>query len=117
MTIERCAGDHDFDVDMDALKNSLFDEEIFLNWAYLLKTLGDKNRLKILYLLTQTEELCVCEISALLEISQPLTSHQLRILKQMDILENRKSGTTIYYSIKKEEIKDFLAHFIALDID
>lgn len=117
MTIERCDGSHDFEVDMNALKDSLFDEEVFLNWAYLLKTLGDKNRLKLLYLLTQTDELCVCEISDLLEISQPLTSHMLRLLKQMDILESRKNGTSVYYSIKKEEIKEFLGHFIALDID
>lgn len=71
--------------------------------ANLFKVLGDYTRLKIVDVLKE-EELCVHEISEKLEISQSLTSHQLKKLKNYGIVKVRKEGLTSYYSIKDNHV-------------
>ena len=63
-----------------------------------IKILGDKNRLKILLYLLNGEK-CVGDITESVKISQSATSHQLRILKDANILKCKKVGNLIYYSI------------------
>ena len=65
---------------------------------------GDTTRLKILDALFQSE-MCVCDISALLGISQSAISHQLRTLKQARLVKNRKDGKVVYYSLSDDHIK------------
>lgn len=65
---------------------------------------ADPTRLKILSLLFK-EELCVCDISILLEMTQSAVSHQLSVLRQNRLIKYRRSGKNIYYSLDDEHIQ------------
>ena len=73
-------------------------EEELLDLAEFFKVFGDGTRLKILYVLLSSE-MCVYDIAAVLGMSQSAISHQLRVLKQMDLVKNRRDGKTIFYSL------------------
>lgn len=75
--------------------------------ADFFKVFGDKTRVKILYEL-MTEELCVCDIAELMNMEQSAISHQLRILKQAKLVNNRRDGKTIYYSLADDHIYSIL---------
>jgi len=70
-----------------------------------LKVMADDNRLKILCILRQGE-LCVCEIWQHLCLPQNLTSHHLKILKDFNLIESRKEGLKVFYSINKRVISN-----------
>ena len=70
-------------------------EEELQNLAEFFKVFGDGTRLKILYVLLSAE-MCVYDISTVLGMSQSAISHQLRVLKQMDLVKNRREGNTIF---------------------
>ena len=71
--------------------------------ATLFKTMGDPNRLRILWALNQGE-MCVCDLAALLEGSESAVSHQLRLLRQMALVSNRRQGQVLYYRLNDEHI-------------
>jgi ArsR family transcriptional regulator len=74
------------------------------NVAELLKIIGHPTRLKILQLLKQNGELCVCELLPLLEVSQPNLSQHLSILKLSGLVENKKVGNTIRYRLSDNKL-------------
>jgi len=79
-----------------------------------LKIIAEENRLKILCML-QKQEMCVCEIWQFLNLSQNLTSHHLKILKDYRLVNSRKEGLKVIYSINKPNLKKYhnhLSHFI-----
>ena len=65
------------------------------------KVLGDKTRLRIISLL-QGRELCVCDLTEVLEISQPGVSQHMRRLRQAGFVNERRGGQWIYYSLNRE---------------
>ncbi len=71
--------------------------------AGLFKALGDPTRLRIVQALS-LEELCVCDLVALMDVSISAISHQLRLLRTMKIVKNRKEGKMVYYSLDDEHI-------------
>jgi len=75
--------------------------------------LSDKTRLRILLLLNK-RELCVCEIFAALDMSQPRVSRQLAILKQNRLIKDRREGKWIYYRIEANEFTRYLLSIITL---
>ena len=81
--------------------------------AELFKTLGDPNRLRIISVLMH-HELCVHDITALVDLSQSAVSHQLRVLRQMRLVRTRKAGRNVYYALDDEHVRDLfrlsLAH-------
>ncbi len=79
----------------------------------LFSILSDKTRLRILLLLLNNE-LCVCEIFAALNMSQPRVSRQLAILKQARIIKDRRDGKWIYYRIEENEYTKHLMSIISL---
>ncbi len=83
-------------------------EEELKDLAELYKVFGDPTRLKILYVLLSSE-MCVYDIAALLGMSQSAISHQLRVLKQMDLVKNRREGKTIFYSPADSHIVTILS--------
>lgn len=83
-------------------------EEELQNLAEFFKVFGDTTRLKILYVLLSAE-MCVYDISLALGMSQSAISHQLRILKQMDLVKNRREGKTIFYSLADSHIVTILS--------
>jgi ArsR family transcriptional regulator len=74
------------------------------NLLQLLKTLSDDTRLDIILLLA-TGEKCVCEIFEKLKLPQNLVSHHVGILRQNNLIINRKDGKWVYYSLNRNEIK------------
>lgn len=83
-------------------------EEELQDLGEFFKVFGDVTRLKILYVLL-CSEMCVYDISALLGMSQSAISHQLRVLKQMDLVKNRREGKTIFYSLADSHIVTILS--------
>ncbi|MEW5908892.1 MAG: metalloregulator ArsR/SmtB family transcription factor [Thermodesulfobacteriota bacterium] len=71
------------------------------------KALGDPTRLKIAVALTEGE-MCVCDLSVFLEISESAVSHQLRRLKDLSLIKNRREGQVLYYSLDDQHVIDFL---------
>lgn len=82
----------------------------------IFKALGEPTRLKIVKLVT-VQELCVCELVAILEMSQPRVSQHLKVLKNAGIVMERKEGQKSFYKLNPEfgsgEIKDFLNYMTA----
>ncbi|MBP8819959.1 MAG: helix-turn-helix transcriptional regulator [Syntrophomonadaceae bacterium] len=79
-------------------------EENLYDLAELFKVFGDTTRVKILYALFAAE-MCVCDIAALLNMSQSAISHQLRVLKQARLVKFRRQGKVIYYSLDDDHVK------------
>jgi len=68
------------------------------------KLLGNQTRFKILYALL-IRDLCVCDLSCILNISQSATSHQLRVLRNAKLVKYVKKGKMVYYSILDNHVK------------
>ena len=69
----------------------------------LFKVLGDETRTKIIYLLSE-EELCVCDLAEILDMSLPAISHHLRLLKAMRLVKYRREGKQVYYTLDDDHI-------------
>lgn len=83
-------------------------EEELQDLAEFFKVFGDGTRLKILYVLLSAE-MCVYDIARVLGMSQSAISHQLRVLKQMDLVKNRREGKTIFYALADTHIVTILS--------
>lgn len=83
------------------------DEEIY-RLSNLFKTFGDVTRIRILTALSK-QELCVCDIADLLGMSQSAISHQLRVLKQQELVKFRREGKTVFYSLADAHVSTILA--------
>lgn len=71
------------------------------------KLLGEPTRLRILHALA-AEELCVCDLSALLDISPSAVSHQLRLLRASRLVRGRKAGKMVYYTLDHPQVRALL---------
>ena len=80
-------------------------QKSFASLSNILALAGNEVRLKILYLLEDENELCPCDLSDILGMSNPAVSQHLRKLKDGNIVETRKEGQTIYYSLTKDNLK------------
>ena len=76
--------------------------------ADFFKVFGDNTRLKIMIALLQSE-LCVQDIADALSMTQSAISHQLKVLKQQDLVKTRRAGKTIYYSLADDHISTILS--------
>lgn len=80
------------------------DEAVLYDAAELLKVFGDSTRIRIIFVIGQSE-LCVCDIAKLLGMTQSAISHQLRVLKQARLVKARRSGKTIFYSLCDDHVQ------------
>ncbi len=74
-------------------------------YAELMKLLGDKTRLTI-FSLIKVRELCVCELTELVDVSQPAISQHLRKLKLFNLVKERKGGQWVYYSLRDPKAEE-----------
>ena len=89
-----------------ACKNKLnANSKSFNMLGKVLELAGNEVRLKILFLLEEENELCPCDISDILGMSIPAVSQHLRKLKDGNIIEARRVGQTIFYSLMEEHLK------------
>lgn len=84
-------------------KGTMPEEEMLYDLAELFKVFGDTTRIKILYALF-ANEMCVCDIASLLDMTHSAISHQLRVLKQARLVKFRKEGKVVYYSLDDNHI-------------
>lgn len=94
------------------VKENMPEENILYNLGDFFKLLGDGTRIKILNALFYSE-MCVCDIAALLGMTQSAISHQLRVLKQGRLVKHRKEGKSVYYSLDDEHIKHIIEQGLA----
>lgn len=92
---------------VNKVKKQLMKEDTFLKISETFKILGDRTRIKILYSLSK-EELCVCDISAVIEMSTSLVSHQLRLLRDKKLVKYKKQGKSVIYSLDDDHVVKLL---------
>lgn len=76
--------------------------------ADLFRLLGDPTRARILYALVEAGELCVCDIAATIEVTETTTSHALRLLRAAGVVQTRRDGRVIYYSLDDAHVRMLL---------
>ena len=74
----------------------------------LFKVFGDPTRIRILFVLFETE-VCVCDLARALNMTQSAVSHQLRILKQSRLVKNRREGKSMFYSLADDHVRTMIA--------
>ena len=75
--------------------------------AQIFKTLADVTRLKILWAL-EKQEMCVCDLAALLGLSESAVSHQLRLLRNLQLVANRRDGVVLYYRLTDTHVSQLM---------
>lgn len=105
---DTCEFMHIHDEIIEKVEKVMPDEQQLLDLSEFFKVFGDSTRIKILYVLSQSE-MCVCDIATLLQMGQSAISHQLRVLKQMRLVTFRREGKTVFYSLADAHIQTILA--------
>ena len=91
---------------MEARQRALA-EEVTGNLCQTFKALGDPSRLKIMWAL-EHQEMCVCDLAALLGITESAVSHQLRLLRTLRLVKNRREGTILYYRLADDHVSQLV---------
>ncbi|MBQ9990741.1 MAG: helix-turn-helix transcriptional regulator [Lachnospiraceae bacterium] len=103
-----CESVHHHDELVERIAGRMPPEEDLYDLADFFKVFADTTRIKILYVLL-CQEMCVCDIADTLKMTQSAISHQLRVLKQMDLVKFRREGKTIFYSLADDHIGSILS--------
>ena len=90
-----------------AVLESLPDETELYDLAELFKVFGDTTRIRILYVLFQSE-MCVCDLAQMLGMGQSAVSHQLKILKNNRLVKSRREGKTVFYSLSDGHVRTII---------
>lgn len=90
------------------LRASIPKDEMLCDLADFFKVFADSTRIRILCVL-KDHELCVCDIANILNMTQSAISHQLRLLKSMRLVKNRKEGKTVFYALADDHIHTIIA--------
>lgn len=90
-----------------AARKLMKDGEIINRLAESFQVLADPTRLKIVLALS-TQELCVCDLAALVGLSESAVSHQLRLLRGLRVVKYRREGKMAYYTLDDEHVSNLL---------
>ncbi len=99
---------HDHRALLERLRREAPSAEVLCDLADLFKVFGDTTRMRILYALLESE-MCVCAIAEYLGMTQSAISHQLKVLKDNNLVGSRREGKTIYYSLADEHVRRIVA--------
>ena len=88
--------------------DTLPDDEVLYDLAELFKVFGDTTRVKILYVLFESE-LCVNDVALRLNMTPSAVSHQLRLLKSAKLVKFRREGKTVFYSLDDDHVRSIIA--------
>ena len=88
-------------------KQTMASKEEYLQLAALMKMFGDGTRAQILHVLAQ-QEMCVCDLAALLGVTKSAVSHQLKALRLANLVRFRREGQIVYYDIADEHVRAIL---------
>lgn len=92
---------------VQAVQKKMPEEDDLYDLAELFKVFGDSTRIRILYVLFESE-MCVCDIAQLLNMTQSAISHQLRILKQTKLVKSRREGKAVFYSLADGHVRSII---------
>ena len=92
---------------LNKVKENMPSEPIMCNLTEFFKIMGDSTRMQILCALVQNE-MCVCDLAVLVNVTKSAISHQLRYLKKSHLVKSRRSGKNVFYSLDDDHIKDIL---------
>ena len=98
---------HNHEAILRAVRDELPTDELICDLADLFKLFGDTTRAKILFSLSESE-MCVCAIAELLGMTQPAISHQLKTLKDANLVGNRREGKTMIYYLADDHVKSII---------
>jgi DNA-binding transcriptional ArsR family regulator len=105
MSDEHCAETYIHQDRVQAALPLLLEDTTAMRLAETFKALSDPNRVRIVSLLAEAE-LCVCDIAAALDMSQSAVSHQLRTLRDLQLVRWRREGRQIFYTLDDEHVSD-----------
>lgn len=92
---------------IEFVRENMIDNYYSSKLSLLFKVFGDDTRVRILLSLLN-KELCVCDISNLLNMTHSAISHQLKVLRDMDLVKTRKEGKEVYYSLGDSHVEVIL---------
>ena len=87
------------------VKSKMLDDDVLISMADFYKALSDSTRIKIINVINESE-LCVCDIASILNMTKSAVSHQLKNLREMNLIKSRKQGKEVYYSLADEHVKE-----------
>jgi len=100
---------HQHEMILKKVRHDLPTDELLCDLADLFRIFGDTTRIKIMFALLESE-MCVCAIAELLGMTQSAISHQLKALKKVNLVGNRRSGKTIYYFLTDDHVRTIVAN-------
>ena len=93
---------------IEQVREKLPNDEVLYDLAELFKVFGDTTRVKILYVLFESE-LCVGDIAQCLNMTKSAVSHQLRLLKACKLVRFRQEGKMVFYALDDDHVRSMLA--------
>ena len=106
--IATCEENHVHHEEVELVKQHMPPEDTLYDLADFFKIFADSTRIKMLYVL-MAGEMCVCDLADTLSMNQSAISHQLRTLKQMNLVKYRREGKTVFYALADGHIKSILS--------
>lgn len=104
-----CCDCNEIHEDLLKIVNDTMPEETELyDLAELFKVFGDSTRIRILFVLFEAE-VCVCDLAKVLNMTQSAISHQLRILKANKLVNSRREGKSVFYSLSDGHVRTIIA--------
>lgn len=105
--VECCDFIHAHEELVEKVRERLPGEDTLYDLTELFRIFGDSTRIRILYVLFEAE-MCVCDIAALLGMTQSAISHQLRALKNARLVKSRREGKTVFYALADDHVKTII---------
>lgn len=89
---------------VDAVKKKMPEDNELYDLSDFFKVLGDSTRSRIMWALDE-HEMCVCDLAVLLDMTKSAISHQLRALREANLVINRREGKNVFYSLADDHVK------------
>ena len=105
--VECCDFIHAHEDIVEKVRQVMPGEDTLYDLTELFRIFGDSTRVRILYVLFESE-MCVCDIAALLGMTQSAISHQLRALKSARLVKSRREGKTVFYSLADDHVRSII---------
>ena len=93
---------------LKTVNDTMPEETELYDLAELFKVFGDSTRIRILFVLFEAE-VCVCDLAKVLNMTQSAISHQLRILKANKLVNSRREGKSVFYSLADGHVRTIIA--------
>ena len=105
--VECCDFIHAHEDIVEKVRGTMPGEDTLYDLTELFRIFADSTRVRILYVLEESE-MCVCDLAALLGMTQSAISHQLRALKNARLVSSRREGKTVFYALADDHVKTII---------